>query len=303
VRKVIALTVAASLLVALAGCTASAPSGDCVPTGTPGEASKLVTATGAFDSSPTVDFPTPLVTDGLEVSVISKGDGRLVRDTDIVTFHYTQFDAETGEVIAATAPFTSSVDGEDNLKALFQCVTVGSRVAATLPAPANEDITAVLVIDIDVAYTSKATGRIEIPQAGLPSVVTAPDGQPGVTILDEDPPTALKYATLITGDGKKVKSGDSLLVQYTAFDWDSSSVIATTWGQDDNSLRQIVLSKFDSTTSEGISAGALTALSGKTVGSQVLVVMPASTWEGASDITGTSGATIVVVYDILGIVE
>ena len=302
-RKVIALTAAAGLLFALAGCTVSAPSGDCVPTGTPGDASELITATGAFDSSPTVDFPTPLVTKGLEVSVISKGDGRLVRDTDIVTFHYTQFDAETGEVIAATAPFTSSVDDEDNLKALFQCVTVGSRVAATLPAPANEDITAVLVIDVDVAYTSKATGRIEMPQASFPSVVTAPDGRPGVAILDEDPPTALKSATLITGDGEKVTEGDALLVQYSAFDWDTSAELATTWGQDDNSLRRILLSKFDTTTSEGISAGALTALSGKTVGSQVLVVMPASTWEAGSDITGTSGATIVVVYDILGIVE
>lgn len=302
-RKVIALTAAASLLLALAGCTASAPSGDCVPTGTPGDASKLVTATGAFDSAPTVDFPTPLITKGLEVSVISKGDGRLVRDTDIVSFHYTQLDADTGDVIAETAPFTSGVDNEDNLKALFQCLTVGSRVAATLPAPANADITAVLVIDIDTAYTSKATGRIEMPQAGMPSVVTAPDGRPGVTILDEDPPKALKYTTLITGDGEKVKSGDALLVQYTAFDWDTSEVIKTTWGQDDNSLRRIVLSKYDATTSEGISSGALTALSGKTVGSQVLVVMPPSTYEGASDITGASGATIVVVYDILGIIE
>ena len=302
-RKVIALTAAASLLVTLAGCTASAPAGACVPTGTPGDASELVTATGPFDSAPNVDFPTPLKTDGLEVSVISKGDGRVVRNTDIVTFHYTQLDADTGDVIADTAAFTSGVDDEDNLKALFQCLTVGSRVVATLPAPANEDITAVLVIDIDTAYTSKATGRIEIPQQGMPSVVTAPDGRPGVTILDEDPPAALKYSTLITGDGKKVKDGDALLVQYSAFDWDSGEVISTTWGQDDNSLRRIVLSKFDANSGEGISAGALTALSGKTVGSQVLVVMPPSTYEGGSDITGASGATIVVVYDILGIVE
>lgn len=302
-RKVIALTAAAGLLLSLAACSTSAPSGACDPAGSSGDASSIISATGAFGTSPTVTFPTPLVTDGLEVSVIEKGDGRTIYDSDIVTFHFTQFDSATGEVISETSEFTSNVSGDDDLTAIFECVTVGSRIAATLPAPANPDLTAVLVLDIDSAYTSKATGHIEVPQAGFPSVVTAPSGQPGVTILDEDPPAALRYATLITGDGKKVAQGDSLLVQYSAFDWDTSAVIDTTWEQDDNSLRKIVLSKFDASAGTGVSAGAFTALNGKTVGSQVIVVMPPSAYEAGSDITATPGATIVVVYDILGIIE
>lgn len=304
-RKVIALTAAAGLLLALAGCTVNAPSGSCEPVA-PGDASRAVSATGAFDASPDVEFPTPLTTDTLEVSVLEKGDGATIYAGDFVFLTYTAYDPATGEKAADTAS-ASVVAGRDNdAEKLFECMTVGSRIAAMLPAvDATETsaatATSLLIIDIDKAFTSKATGRVEVPQQGMPSIVTAPDGTPGFTILDEEPPAALKYSTLITGDGKKVEDGDQLLLQFSIVDWSSKSVVDSTW-TDDSYPQARRLAKFDSTTGEGLSPAALKALSGATVGSQVLVVMPPSSWAG-SDIQATEGSTLVAVYDILAIIE
>lgn len=304
-RKVVALTAAAGLLLALAGCTVNAPSGPCEPVPA-GDASKLVTAPGAFGEDPAAEFPTPLSTDTLEVSVVDKGDGAVVREGDFVFLTYTAYDPATGQKAADTASASVIAGRDSDAEKLFECLTVGSRVAAMLPAveateSAPATATSLLVIDIDKAFTSKATGRVEIPQQGMPSIVTAPDGHPGFTILDEDPPAALKYSTLITGNGEKVSEGDQLLLQYSIVDWSTKTVVDSTW--DDEQYPQARrLSTFDATTGDGVSAAALTALTGATVGSQVLVVMPPSTWAG-SDIQATEGATLVVVYDILAVLE
>jgi len=305
VRKVIALTAAAGLLLALAGCTVNAPSGACEPVAA-GEASKLVTATGAFDADPKAEFPTPLASDTLEVSVLDTGDGDTIYEGDFVFLTYTAYDPATGQQASETASASVIAGRGSDAEKLFECLTVGSRIAALLPATEATDTatataTSLLVIDIDEAFTSKATGRVEVPQQGMPSIVTAPDGTPGFTILNEDPPAALKYSTLITGDGEKVATGDQVLLQYSVVDWSTKTVVESTW-TDEQYPQARKVSKFDSTTGEGVSAAALTALTGATVGSQVLVVMPPSTWAG-SDIQATEGATLVVVYDILAILE
>lgn len=303
-RTAIAITAAAGLLLTLAGCTVSAPSGACeiVPDG---DASSTITASGAFGAEPTVTFPTPLATDTLEVSVLEKGDGPVVQEGDLVSLTYTVFDPVSGEQASATTPGNIMAGGDLDAERLLECATVGSRLAAVLPGSEATDteaatLTAVVMIDIDAAYHTRATGRIEMPAAGMPSVVTAPNGQPGITILDEAPPTSLKYSTLITGDGKKVAEGDRVLLQQTVINWDTKSVVTSSWTSGAPQAR--TLTRFDQSSGDGLSAGAVTALSGKTVGSQVLVVMPPSTWAG-SDLEAATGATLVAVYDILAILE
>lgn len=297
-RKVIALTAAAGLLLTLAGCTVSAPSGACEPAG-PGEASDLVSVKGEFGEQPTVDFPTPLNADKLEVNVLDKGDGKTVHEGDFVDFTFTVFDPETGEQANDTSTASIVTTRKNDAERLFECLTIGSRAVALLPGSEEDGTkTAIIVVDVQGAYPAKATGRIEIPQQGMPSVVTAPNGQPGVTILNEAPPTSLEYSTLITGDGKKVAAGDTVRLQFTVLNWDSKSVLTTTWGQ---APQTRLVSKFDAQTGDGVSAGSLAALTGATVGSQVLVVLPPSTWAN-SDIQAPEGATLVVVYDILAIV-
>jgi peptidylprolyl isomerase len=304
VRKVIVLAAVAGLLVTLAGCSVSAPSGPCTPTATSGEASKLITATGEFSDQPEADFPTPLISDELEVSIIDEGDGPVIQDGDLVEFYATQFDPETGELVGKSASYDdatyNSVSGPaTTISQIFQCIPVGSRIGVVAPLGADES-SVVFVLDIENAMPARATGKIELPERGMPSIVTAPDGRPGFTILDEDAPTELRYSTLITGNGEKVKKGDTLILQYTAVDWDSSAVIGSTWAEDELP-KFAALKKFDAADSTGLSAGVVEALVGKTVGSQVLVVLPPSSYEDGTDLTPSQGATVVAVYDILGI--
>ena len=297
-RRVIAITAAAGLLVTLSACSVSAPSGGCTPGVESGKASSAVTVSGEVGATPTVDFPTPLVPAEAQVSVVSEGDGGTVYDGDLAFLSATVFDATSGDTVfdTAEAALFARTGGEAVEEAL-ECATVGSRLVVTVPAT-DASSAAVYVLDVVDSYTTKATGRIEVPQQGLPSVVTAPDGTPGITIVG-DAPTELKYSTLITGEGAKTKTGDAVLVQYTAVNWDTGAVIATTWG-DDTLPAGITLQPYDPA-SGGISAGAATALTGATVGSQVIVVLPPSAYETGTDLDLPAGATVAIVYDILGI--
>ncbi len=320
-RKVVALSVAAALLISLAGCTTSAPSGTCAPAATEGSASKLITATGDFGTQPTADFPTPLVAKKLQVSVLTKGSGKLLYDGDFVQFFATQYNGETGDLSAPSAsydypPYNLTVSKDDDVDSIFECVTAGSRLAVTFAGTAKGDPTTVFVIDVQSAYNGKATGRDEVAQAGMPSIVTAPNGQPGFTILPVDPPTGLKYSTLITGNGKKVKAGDVLFVKFTAVTWDKPSVISSTWESDSGNPVPITVALYDATNAPlGVAEGVVTALTGQTVGSQVLVVLPPKAYTNGLGTNGTGsdgnpiaiqgpdGSTLVFVYDILGIVS
>jgi hypothetical protein len=301
VRQLSALIASSGLLLAaLTGCTVAAPSGDCKPVAHPGAASNLIQATGEIGETPAVDFPTPLITDGLEVTVLERGDGRVVQNGDFVLFTWTQLDPRSAEVVSEPGQAAFVASEVADINSAFLCVPTGSRLAITLPLAEGSEETAVLVADVTETYTARATGRIEIPQPGMPSVTTAPNGRPGITVLSEDPPTDVKHSTLITGNGVEVKEGDTLLVQYTAVTWDSPRVLATTW---DSAPTAISLSPYDANSQNGVSEGVLSALTGKRVGSQVLVVVPPAGYASGSDIAVDEGSTLVAVYDILAILE
>lgn len=320
-RKVVALSVAAALLISLAGCTTSAPSGTCTPSVTEGSASKLITADGGFGSQPTADFPTPLIAKKTQVTVLKEGSGKRLYDGDFVQFYATQFNGETGDLSAPSASYdypgyNLTVQKDDPIDSIFECVTAGSRLAVAIAGAAKGDPTTVFVIDVQTALNGKATGRNEIAQAGMPSIVTAPNGEPGFTILPVDAPTALKYSTLITGDGKKVKAGDVLFVKFSAVTWEHPSVISSTWDSETGNPVPITLKPYDATnTPLGVAEGVVTALTGQTVGSQVLVVLPPKSYSNGLGTNGTDsngspvpiqgpdGSTLVFVYDILGIVS
>ena len=320
-RKVVALSVAAALLISLAGCTTSAPSGTCTPAATEGSASKLITADGGFGSQPTADFPTPLIAKQTQVTILKAGSGKRLYDGDFVQFYATQFNGATGALSAPPASYdypayNLTVKKDDPIDSIFECITAGSRIAVAVAPQTAGDPTTVLVIDVQTAFNGKATGRNEIAQAGMPSIVTAPNGEPGFTILAVDPPTELKYSTLITGDGKKVKKGDELIVKFSAVTWSHPSVIASSWDSESGDPVPVALTAYDATSAPvGVADGVLTALVGKTVGSQVLVVLPPKSYSNGLGTNGTDsngspvpiqgpdGSTLVFVYDILGIVS
>ena len=75
------------------GCERLYPSGD---------ASSIVEATGALGSKPDVDFPTPLVADGSEVSTIIAGEGDPIPHRGTVDFEASVFYGPTGQDITSS---------------------------------------------------------------------------------------------------------------------------------------------------------------------------------------------------------
>lgn len=285
VRRLPALILAAGVLTALAACTPPVTNlAGCEAPYGPGDNSNAVTATGKVGSEPKVDFPTPLVTKDQQVSVLTKGDGAVVYPTNTVEYFATLYDAATGEPIpnqttGYEVPARSIVD-DGVISRWIQCASAGSRlavVATTGSFSEDDDIaendgdTVVAVVDIVDTYLGKANGWDQLPQAGMPSVVLAPDGQPGVITPNEDAPTEQKSALLKAGTGATVKDGDTVIVQYVAIPWGETTVSVSTWtGSAQTPAGPLAVTLDDQSTIP------VDLLVGQKVGSQVLAVLPAN---------------------------
>ncbi|MGL4255217.1 MAG: FKBP-type peptidyl-prolyl cis-trans isomerase, partial [Microbacterium sp.] len=116
---------------------------------------------------------------------------------------------------------------------------------------------------------------------GLPAVVRAPDGHPGVGVPDGAPPSDVVVQTLKKGDGPVVEADSTVRAQVLAVSWDDQEQLSSSW---ETQAQSIPLTG-DPLLEE--------ILVGQTVGSQVMAVVPAE--QG-----GTDQATIFV-FDILGL--
>ena len=311
-RTFSALIVGAALVASLAACSSQPlTAADCGIGPKTGDASALVTATGSFGAEPTVDFPTPLITDGIEVTTLITGDGQVLGDSDVADVETYVYEGTSG-TFNTSAVLRAQVGAEGNpFSEMIACSTVGSRIAVTVPrddvfqagtdGAAVPDDTVVLVMDIKARYLGKANGVDQIPQAGIPAVVTAPNGQPGITIPNETAPTDLKIAVLKQGDGAVVKENDPVVVNYTGVLWDEDTVFDSTWEQ--GGAVTVVAKTLDPADNTGIVEGFKEALVGQKVGSQVIVVVPPESGFGTgTPPTGVSAtSTLVYVFDVLGI--
>ena len=117
-------------------------------------------------------------------------------------------------------------------------------------------------------------------------------------IPKEAPPTELEVSVLKQGDGAVVADGDKVVLNYTGMLWDTSAVFDSSWTKG-------LPASFTATAAPGgLITGFATALIGQKVGSQVIAVIPP---ELAYGTTGTqnvpAGATLVFVFDVLGIAK
>lgn len=294
-RRAGAVLAAAALVgLGLSGCSA-ASSASCVQ---PGDASQLVRASGAF-GSPTVSFPEPLRSSTVQKSTLKTGTGHTLADGDLLVGKAAYYDGSTGKPLGDPGSVNLVVGGSSapGLAAAVSCSTIGSRIAVTgtvkelfgdsVQMGVSSDTTAVFVIDLQRMYPSHATGAPRPAQPGMPTVVLAPNGQPGIKIPSNEAPTKLRVAILKQGSGPVVKKADdknSVLVNYTAVAWNSPDTVASSsWLNGSPTIwPNSALQGFTPPTS------VVKELIGKNVGSQILVVTPGS------------NATAFVI-DILGI--
>lgn len=264
-------------------CSLAAPSG---------QASAAITVEGAVGSPATVSMPTPLTITGVERDVVVEGDGPEVDGTNLVTYAMTSFDAATGAMIESqgydagpTLPVPAASLGQ-----YLGCVPVGSRVVVTVPATDGEPAS-VRIFDVLGAVAGAADGEPQPPVDGLPAVTLDDSGAPSVSIPGTEPPTETEVAVLKEGSGPIVAPGDSVMLQYSGVRWSDGTVFDSTWAQ---GAPTVIVTT-------GAIAGFKEAIEGRSVGSQILVVIPpgAAYGEGEINEDDLTGETLVFVLDIL----
>ena len=290
------LTAAALVAVALAGCTASTSASGC-PEFAPGDTSNAVTVSGEVGSTPVVDLPTPLIAEEVQRTVAVAGEGEPIAAGSAVLLSYTYYEGATGGTVTeSTGVFTAS---ETNL-ALGEsliCATPGSRLVLAGPAQdvdaqyAGTTDTLVAVVDVQQVFLGKANGINQLPLDGMPTVVTAPDGTPGLALGYQADVAEARTATIKAGGGAVVKEDDVVVFQARLFTWSSPTATEATVSSQPDSWttgRPFV----QAPTIEFLGQQPLVdAIVGAKVGSQLLVVIPGD---------GTT-PTSAFVLDILGI--
>jgi hypothetical protein len=297
-RPLTAVIAAVLVSGALAGCTAFTLDGGCEPAFQPGDASKAVTATGDVGDSPDVEFPTPLIADQTQRSVLVEGEGEPAATGSIVRARYTYFDGATGAASTESTELINASPMALGLGESLECVTVGSRIAVVGPvAEVLEGVTegtagtVVAVLDIEAIYLGKANGVNQLPQDGMPTVVTAVDGEPGISSTYLPIAAEPRTSTIKAGSGATVAEGDTVIFHARSWTWSAGTSNTVTLGDVDSWSTGTPYSLVPSIESTGDET-LVDALLGSTVGSQILVVIP--------DAESDSSATVYV-FDILGI--
>jgi len=276
-----------------------------------GEAVDQIKVEGAFGEEPTATFPTPLVGTGIETKVISAGTGGKLVGNQRVALHFTGYNASTGKQFQGSE-FGSKdyiiqdllVDSVPNFCKALTGVEVGSRVAVLLDAQnahqsqgveslgigAEDSI--IFIFDVVDAYLQRASGEAKAPVSGLPTVILAPNGQPGIQIPVGDAPTEFKRSVLIEGSGAEIAIGDTVVVHYSGWTWEGE--------QFDSSWETLAPASFQ-VSAESVIQGFVQSLEGVKIGSQVVAVIPPELGYGdTAQGSIPAGSTLIFVIDVLG---
>ncbi|MFE4667675.1 FKBP-type peptidyl-prolyl cis-trans isomerase [Streptomyces sp. NPDC056716] len=274
-----------------------------------------ITAGTKFDEKPTVAKGSGEPSDQLAVKTVIAGGGTTVAENDYVQANY------LGQVWDTATVFDNSYDRGTPLVIQLAAGSIidgwryalagkkaGSRVEMSVPptwgygTSGNEQAgikgtdTLVFVVDIQKAFNSKSSAQgtdVAQDNVDLPKVGTNTDGKsPAITVPKSDPPTDLVANYVIEGDGVELAAEDSVLVQYKGVLWDTGKEFDSSYSRDaltSFSLQQVV---------QGWSQG----LTGKKVGSRVLIVVPPALGYGDQPPEGSGiskDSTLIFSVDIL----
>ncbi|WP_432732669.1 FKBP-type peptidyl-prolyl cis-trans isomerase [Microbacterium sp. MM2322] len=297
----------------LVGCSATAASS--CPTPTDSSIASVVEATGDFGTTPTVTVRSPFIPSQAGTQTLIEGNGtRITTDDQLSLIDVTVLDAATGEQVGATkyssdlttaTPITRLTQAVPAVAPLLKCVTEGSRVAVALPGDQvgaqgaqgfglGEGDGAIFVFDVRKVFLPAADGADQYnAESGMPSVVRAPDGQPGIVTPAGDAPTEVRSQTIMKGDGDALTADSSVVIHVQGVAWGAKTTFASTWKNGAPGQAKV----------SALPPALASALEGQTVGSQVLVVVPADQTEQDQQILqAPAGTALVYVVDILGTV-
>ncbi|SEE02044.1 FKBP-type peptidyl-prolyl cis-trans isomerase [Ruania alba] len=309
--RALALFVAGGL--ALAGCAdepsstdpTSQPSTSPSATAVEGEVTDAE-ASGAFGEAPQFTFSSETPPEGLQVEVLSEGDGAAVEPGAVVVANY------AGIVWGAEETFDDSYSrgapSMFSLNAVVQGWTdgipehqIGSRLLMSIPAElgygpngGNSDAgigpedTIVFVVDLVEVYNPEQAGEAgasEVtPAADLPVTIEGALGEPATITVPEsaDEPTEVVTIVVAEGSGEPVQAGDSVAIGIAGTAWDGSPA-GSSWSMDGTPGS----GPFSDVVGRGTVVDATVDVP---VGSRVLVLAPAS----------EQAPAVAYVVDVLG---
>ncbi|EMF28413.1 FKBP-type peptidyl-prolyl cis-trans isomerase [Streptomyces pseudogriseolus] len=274
-----------------------------------------ITAGTKFGEKPTVAKGSGEPSKDLAVKTVIAGGGRTIAENDFVVANY------LGQVWSTAKVFDNSYDRKQPLAIQLAQGTIidgwryglvgkktGSRVQMAIPptwgygdqgnaqAGIKGTDTLVFVVDVEDTFNAKSSAKgtdVAQDDIDLPKVGTNTDGKaPSIEVPDAAAPKKLVANYVIEGDGAKVGAEDSVLVQYKGVLWDGGKEFDSTYGRGQLtsfSLQQVV---------KGWAQG----LTGKKVGSRVLIVIPPELGYGDNPPQGSGiqkDSTLVFSVDIL----
>ena len=277
-----------------------------------------ITAGTKFDEKPTVAKGTGDPSKNLAVKTVIAGSGKAVAEGDFVQVNY------LGQIWSTAKVFDNSYDRKtplviqlaqgsiiDGWRYGLAGRKVGSRVEMAIPptwgygttgnsqAGIKGTDTLVFVIDVQDAFNIKSSAKgkaVAQSDSALPKVGTNTDGKaPSVTVPKVDPPKKLVSNYVLEGDGAVVKASQTILCQFEGVVWSTGKQFESTYSQ--GRLSQFAISQMESVV-KGLAQG----VTGKKVGSRVLIVAPPDLAYGDTPPTGGTikkGETLVFSVDIL----
>ncbi|MET7813220.1 FKBP-type peptidyl-prolyl cis-trans isomerase [Streptomyces sp. NPDC005395] len=274
-----------------------------------------ITAGTKFGEKPTVAKGSGEPSKDLAVKTVVAGGGKAVAEGDFIAAHY------LGQIWQSAKVFDNTYDRKtplviqlaqgsiiDGWRYALTGKKTGSRVEFSVPptwgygeqgseqAGIKGDDTLVFVVDLQDTFNARSSAQgKKVPQddAALPKVGTNTDGKaPSIKVPDGDAPKKLVAEYVLEGDGAEVEAQNSVLVQYKGVLWDGGKEFDSTYARKQLtsfSLQQVV---------KGWSQG----LTGKKVGSRVLIVVPPDLGYGDNPPEGSGiekDSTLVFSVDIL----
>ncbi|WDV50520.1 FKBP-type peptidyl-prolyl cis-trans isomerase [Streptomyces coeruleorubidus] len=274
-----------------------------------------VTAGTKFDEKPTVAKGSGEPSKQLAVKTLVAGSGKAIAENDFVVAHY------LGQVWNTAKVFDNSYDRKarlaiqlaqgqiiDGWRYALAGKKAGSRVEMAVPptwgygsqgnpqAGIKGTDTLVFVVDVQDTFNAKSSAKgKEVPQdnAELPKVGTNTDGKaPSIEVPKSAAPKKLVAEYVLEGDGEEVAADNSVLVQYKGVLWDGGKEFDSSYAN-----KQLV-----SFSLQQVVKGWAQGLTGKKVGSRVLIVIPPELGYGDNPPQGSGikkDSTLVFSVDIL----
>lgn len=272
-----------------------------------------VTVSGKFGADPVIAIPNGKPSKDLQVDTLIKGNGRVVGAGDYVLLNV------EGKVWAGDRMVVDSfTDRQPQGLPLNTAMPawrrlaghrVGSRVLMVVPpkdgygAAGNPQAnimgsdTLVFVFDVVNAISRKAAATgVPVPYHPTPDQPSVGQGRNGPTITvptKAKPPATLTSTVLRKGNGPRIVAGNTVVVQYTGAVWRTGKVFDSSWTR--GFPQAFVLGAGQ------VLAGWEQGLGGHTVGSRILLTVPAALGYGNQgnppNVNGTD--TLVFVVDIV----